>query len=826
MSTQQSAQVYITNTTDGQATITLYHNNSSNGTQSGTWPAGPGQQVGPLTVQFETGIGSWGILDYWAVELSVTGGSTPGVYESSGIFEYSDWKECQLQSADAGQNLAFTVDAGTFSINLPSGGCQTPINLVERQTAEAYVTNTTDGNATITLYHNNSSDGTQSGSWLAAPGGQVGPLTVPFRVGLNSALILDYWAVELAVQDGSTPGIYQSGGFLSMTDWKECQLQSADAGKDLPLTVGIDAFAINLLSGGCQAQMNRVGPYAKVDHVFVLMLENHSFDNVFAMSGIPGIIHATSNDTNTYDGTTYPVGTSAPPSMPTDPGHEFLDVVEQLCAPLTHTPGQPYPQPITNAGFVANYATTHSEITKNNPTLPTPAEYGDVMACFDTQSQLPVIYQLATEFAVCDQWFSSIPGPTWPNRFFVHGASSGGWADSPDSTTITKWVTPGFGFTYPSGSSIFDALAKAGIQWRVYVDENGPILGGIPQVAALKSVTYLINTNAFTKFQSDLQGPYPYGYTFIEPNYGDTSGGSYTGGSSQHPMDGVARGEALIKATYEAIRSSPLWLRSLLIITYDEHGGFYDSGKPGAAPPPDDGSPSDPDFNANGFLFDQFGVRVPAVIVSPLIPQGSVDHTAYDHSSVLATVEHLYGLPALTKRDAAANDVTSLLSLAAARTDCPTTLNSPATGVIEAAASNLAPSDLSDQPLPESGNVHGFLSVLLKTDLELSRGDPVETAAIRARFDKIETDSDAQAYAEEYEQRPSQRRPIARQLPHPGLASACSRCRGASRAYRCEPSTLTRLQSDRRRSLSRCGALRSVRSVAFKTKPQVAAERR
>ncbi len=97
MATQQSAQVYVTNTTDGQATITLYHNNSSNGTQSATWSAAPGQQVGPLTVRFETGFGSWGILDYWAIELAVADGSTPGVYESSGILQYSDWKECQLQ---------------------------------------------------------------------------------------------------------------------------------------------------------------------------------------------------------------------------------------------------------------------------------------------------------------------------------------------------------------------------------------------------------------------------------------------------------------------------------------------------------------------------------------------------------------------------------------------------------------------------------------------------------------------------------------------------------------------------------------------------------
>ena len=103
VSTTRTAQVYVTNLTDGNATISLYHNNSSNGTQQGTWQAAPGAQVGPLPVRFETGIGSWGIPDYWAIELEVDSGSTPGVYESSGVLQYSDWKECQLQGSDGGR---------------------------------------------------------------------------------------------------------------------------------------------------------------------------------------------------------------------------------------------------------------------------------------------------------------------------------------------------------------------------------------------------------------------------------------------------------------------------------------------------------------------------------------------------------------------------------------------------------------------------------------------------------------------------------------------------------------------------------------------------
>jgi phospholipase C len=751
MSTQQTAQVYVTNRTDGRATITLYHNNSSNGTQKGTWQAAPGQRVGPLAVQFETGWGAWGILDYWALELVVVGGSTPGVYESSGVLQYSDWKECQLQSADAAQNLEFSVDAHTFSIKLTSGPCSTPMNLVQRQTAEAYVKNATDGRATIKLFHNNSSDGTQSGGWEADPGATVGPLTVPFRVGIDSALILDYWALELDVKDGSNPGIYQSAGFLSMTNWKECQLQAPDSGKDLRLTVDTNTFAINLPSGGCETSMSYVGPYSKVTHVFVLMLENRSFDNMLGLSGIRGIRHASPTDSNTYRGHTYPVGSGgAPASMTTDPGHEFCDVLEQLCSPVvTHTPWQPYPQAITNAGFVANYATTRSEITPNNPNLPTQAAFGDVMKCFDTPRQLPVIYQLATEFAVCDQWFASIPGPTWPNRFFVHGASSGGWADSPTGLSIAKWMLPGGGFRYPSGSSIFDALDKAGKLWRVYVDEKGPEGGGIPQVAALKGITYLLNTKSFTSFQSDLQGLYPYTYTFIEPNYGDVIGGSYKDGSSQHPMDGVARGEELIKATYEAIRNSPLWNSSMLIITYDEHGGFYDSVKPGSAPAPNDGSPQDGTINASGFLFDHYGVRVPAVIVSPLIPKGTVDHTVYDHTSVLATLERLYGILPLTDRDSQAKDFRHLLTESSPRTDCPTTLNNPAPVPSMALRSDAALTDMGHQPLPDAGNVHGLLSILLKTDLELARGDDAEVSAINTKFANIATQADAKAYAAE-----------------------------------------------------------------------------
>lgn len=142
-----------------------------------------------------------------------------------------------------------------------------------------------------------------------------------------------------------------------------------------------------------------------------------------------------------------------------------------------------------------------------------------------------------------------------------------------------------------------------------------------------------------------------------------------------HPLDDVTRGEALIKTVYEAIRQSPHWERSMLIVTFDEHGGFYDHVPPGPAVPPNDFQTDA--YNQNGFKFDRLGVRVPALVISPYTPKGLVDHTVYDHTSMLATVERLLGLGNLTDRDKAASDVRKLLSLSQPRTDTPETLVSP-----------------------------------------------------------------------------------------------------------------------------------------------------
>lgn len=625
--------------------------------------------------------------------------------------------------------------------------------MATQQSATIYITNNSGGNTWILLFHNNSSNGTQSGSWTAAPGQTVGPMTVYFETGWDTRNILDWWSVLIHVQDGPAPGFYVSSGTDLDPYWKECQLQHADASQTLTLSVSTTAFNIALDSGRCSGEMMRLAPYSPITHVFIVMLENHSFDNMFAMSGIQGIIAATTSNSNSYNGQMYPVQPSAPLSMPTDPGHEFPDVVEQIGGQgATYPPGGPYPS-INNAGFAANYATSQTE----GPP-PHPQDFDDVMACFATPTQLPVLYHLATEFALCDQWFSSLPGPTWPNRFFVHGASSSGLDTSPSTAQMAKWEFPGQGFKYPNGS-IYDALRRAGIPYRFYNDsssqelslysddsQNGSPAGAVPQVSSLSGVT-LLDIHSLQQFASDLQGPYPYPYTFIEPHYGDIVSGSYAGGSSQHPMDDVYGGEHLLASVYAAIRNSPYWNTSLLIVTYDEHGGLYDHFPPGPAPAPDD----NPNFGYNtyGFNFEQYGVRVPAVVVSPLISASTVDHTIYDHSSIPKTVEQLFGLSPLTKRDAAANSVLHLLSLTTLRTDCPTSLNSPAP-LLKAAKPRMTveerlPRDA--QPVPRSGNLAGALQNLMKTEVELSAQTAPEIAAIKSRFEAIQTRGDARAYA-------------------------------------------------------------------------------
>lgn len=531
----------------------------------------------------------------------------------------------------------------------------------------------------------------------------------------------------------------------------------------------------------------------RIQHVFCLMLENRSFDHMLGFSGITGTDASSGSQaringlnplglrsavesfqtnsiggivkkegqnwppsspisvrqlltSNMFNGQSYVVQQPADYTMPLDPGHEFLDVVQQLGGLAAVYPfGGTYP-PVLNSGFVASYDAAEKRDEKQD-------NLGEIMKCYSPGDQLPVLKALAEEFVVCDDWHASMPGPTWPNRFFAHAASSGGLDHSPSPKDIVQWKAVS-GFDFKNGT-IFDRMNDSKAKWRIYAGDEFPVVGALEGIG-------LTDIHDYDDFAEDVAQPdYSISYTFIEPNYGHFLS-DFKCGTSQHPQDDVTRGESLIKATYESLRNSPLWNASLLIITWDEHGGFYDHLPPPAAVAPGDTAPGDP-YNRYGFTFEQYGPRVPAVVISPLIPRNLIDHRLYDHASIPATVEACFGLRSLTRRDANANNLMSLVSLATPRGDAPPRLPSPASSGLNdcdpvsfdrrvapgpGKASKMEPLAVTrPQDSINEGNLPGFLFVVLRHDLVLSPAG--ERAAIMDRFSAIKTRADAAQYVSE-----------------------------------------------------------------------------
>jgi phospholipase C len=510
----------------------------------------------------------------------------------------------------------------------------------------------------------------------------------------------------------------------------------------------------------------------KIKHVFVLMMENRSFDHMLGFSDIRGTDSVTGAPTqiNGVSGGGYsnvdPVtGTPIEPvqgasffltAAQKDPGHSFADAVEQICgAGVVYAPGSPYP-PVTNSGFVANY---RGEGTSE------PAKCMEVFM----PEQLPILNTLAREFAVCDNWFSSMPGPTWPNRLFVHAASAAGLDDSPgDWDTVTTEFIDGYRF---DNGTLFDRLEDRCLDWLVFEGDE------LPQVFALSGMNFNALQGRFrdmADFRDSVNDPaFPASYSFIEPNYGNImpwTPADYTCGNSQHPLDDITRGEQLIKDVYEAVRNSPHWESSVIIVTYDEHGGFYDHVAPPPAVPPGDSVTDDENVH-NAFDFTQTGSRVPAVVISPWIARGVIDHQVHEHSSVVKTVCELFSLPSLTDRDRAANSLTHLLALAEPRTDAPVALPPVAdsgfrcTGDLPGSdLGNADPGLVSKEQFetvrrereamrkmlesrkPEPA-ITGFARVALQRYLSVA---PIsQRDEIRARFERIRTSYDARLFIKE-----------------------------------------------------------------------------
>ena len=386
----------------------------------------------------------------------------------------------------------------------------------------------------------------------------------------------------------------------------------------------------------------------RIEHVVVLMLENASFDHMlgFLKAENPAIDGLTGTETNPADcsqpgSPPVPVTKAAGNSTQLDGGHDLVDVNDQLFCTEKPTASAK----AANLGFVKNY----TKQAKGSLTVGK-----RIMDCQDPKN-VPVLAGLAQQFAVCDRWFSSVPGPTWPNRFFVHAATSDG------IVTMTKQD-----YAHPyEMRTIYDNLDAKNVPWRIYFHD-------VPQSLALNHLRgKLSGFRKFERFAADAAGGDLPAYTFIEPRYFEFF---FTRpANDQHPPHDVRMGEHLIADVYEAVRASPLWKKTLLIVLYDEHGGFYDHVTPPATVNPDGKKSKVPPFD-----FLRAGLRVPAVLISPFIPKGTVDKTVYDHTSIPATVKTLFELDDfLTQRDRKANLISTDKWLAAARSDTPTKLKRP-----------------------------------------------------------------------------------------------------------------------------------------------------
>ena len=496
--------------------------------------------------------------------------------------------------------------------------------------------------------------------------------------------------------------------------------------------------------------MTGCGPFSSlgsIDHIIVLMLENRSFDHLVGrlyhpdnappfdavprgqpFEGLAGkdLSNPIPPRYQKANRAAVHVGKAAAPNIPRlNPGEGYAHTNTQLYGqvipqrnrrppfrpPYNLPPILPDPAPMN--GFVLDYI----NVIRNARRSPSFARYKTIMDCF-APSMVPIISTLANSYAICDQWFCSVPSQTCSNRSFALAGTSSGFVDN---TPYTQWLKNDV-------VTIFDLIQEAnrpGLTWRVYFDAADivPLTWAIFPGLRDKLFSHFSPMGRF--WQEARKGDLP-SLALIEPRYIHRR-------NDQHPPASVTPGERLLLDVYQALRASPNWARTLLIITYDEHGGCYDHVPPPSAVPPDP-TQSPGQF---GFRFDRLGPRVCTVLVSPYVQAGTVfrardqdrREAPLDHTSILKTVTTRFGLPSLTARDAAAVDLGGALTLLEPRQDTasfplvelpqPARVNEPLGGLgrttVEIMAANL------NVTAPAVSTVEEALAFLRQGRVELAR---------------------------------------------------------------------------------------------------------
>jgi phospholipase C len=434
--------------------------------------------------------------------------------------------------------------------------------------------------------------------------------------------------------------------------------------------------------------MPRPDRSSALDHVVVVMFENRSFDNLLGRLYQPGEVASFEGvigkdlvnpvpdwaaDRSGGDVVRY--GGAANMNTPSpDPGEEYPHVNTQLFGIIDppanrfvladkmispfNAPADARQRPSMD-GFVADYISAFAAEIGRQPSY---AEYAQIMTGY-APDQMPVTSALARGFGAFDHWFCEVPSQTFANRSFFHAASSSGYVVN---------LSPADSFPlHNTAETIFERLDQQGLSWRVYCDPPSRMsLTGIIHAPRLwpHFGTRFVSMDQFVQDAAD--GTLPT-YSFIEPNL-------LYGHNDMHPaFDALFRdtpidppssllgGEALLARIYNAVRSgssaqgSNAW-NTLLVVTFDEHGGTYDHVSPPVAPPP---HPASAPGQLN-FGFDRSGVRVPAIAISAWIPDQTVVTSQYRNTSVIATLRERWQLgPPLTARDAIAADIAPVLSL-------------------------------------------------------------------------------------------------------------------------------------------------------------------
>ncbi|MHB1923204.1 MAG: alkaline phosphatase family protein [Acidimicrobiales bacterium] len=403
-----------------------------------------------------------------------------------------------------------------------------------------------------------------------------------------------------------------------------------------------------------------------VEQIVILMMENHSYDNFFGMLGRgPG--QSPRGDGFTIGADGLPTATNPYPDgriqrafrMPTTCQLPSRPSQEWSASHNAYNGGR-------NDGFVST------------PISPASTEtVGGVAMGYWTGEDLPFTYGLAGTFPIGDRWFCSVLGQTDPNRRYLIAATSAGMVDdigtSPGNAEQDSLLT----IPAPAGT-IFNQLDRHGISWADYVYSYPT--GATPELFVTNdAATEANNHKPFDQFFIDAAAGKLPSVALLDENFST---------QSQENPQNIVEGEAMMAQVVRAIGASPQWATTLLVIIWDEHGGYYDHVPPPVAVAPDAIPPVVEPTESLYDGFARYGFRVPSVVVSPYAKTDYVSHLVYDHTSILAMIERKWNLPALTYRDANANDLTDFLDMAALarrRPTFPTLPELPAAGDTPAA---------------------------------------------------------------------------------------------------------------------------------------------